>query len=674
MTHRLCRACQVWAGAQLAPQVAPPDREATAPTFRKLRIAPRLTLLVVIGGGLVLGATVWQGSVLAERFLRKELEAKAEALAVATANEITAVERGVAVGADGIAAALEELTPPTKRITPLIESVLRRCPRAFGSAVAFAPGASGRRNSPYVYRSGDKLVHVDLAEGGYKYEIWDWYTLPKELRRPVWTEPYFDVGGGNILMATYSVPLLRAGKQPGFWGVATCDLSLEWLSGLLKSLPLGETGYAFLISSTGTFIAHPDPELVMNETIFSIAEERHSPELREVGHRMIHGESGFVPYLSVQTGKPSFLAYTPVKTTGWSLGVVFPQDAIIAPVRNLRRWQLGVGAIGFAVLLFVAGGIARSITGPLQRLEAATQVLASGNLDVALPQARGEDEVAHLTAAFARMRIELKASMEVLRVTTAARERMARELEIAHAIQLSMVPKTFPPFPERTDLDLYAVLDPAKEVGGDFYDLFLLDDDHLCIAIGDVSDKGVPAALFMAVTRTLFKSLFRGERDPAHVLSRLNYQLAQGNDTGMFVTLFCAVVDLRTGECRYANGGHNPPFLLRARENVERLPLTGGMLLGLIDSASFREAAVELRRGDTLFLYTDGLTEALNTRGEFLGDERAQRFVEECRGTTCREMVERVRGAVRSFRGAEEESDDIAVLAFTYLGPAPRAS
>ena len=216
--------------------------------FRKLRIARRLTLLVVGGAGLVLGGTAIQSTFLAQHLLEEELEGKARAIAVATANQIATVERAVAVAADGLTATLEELAPSTERVVPLIESVLRRCPRAYGSALALDPSLPEARIAPYVYRSGGDLVSMNLAEGEYNYEIWDWFVLPRELRQPVWTEPYFDEGAGNILMATYAVPLLRRADTEGFWGVVTCDLSLEWLSELLESLPLGQSGYAFLIS------------------------------------------------------------------------------------------------------------------------------------------------------------------------------------------------------------------------------------------------------------------------------------------------------------------------------------------------------------------------------------------------------------------------------------------
>ena len=243
-----------------------------------------------------------------------------------------------------------------------------------------------------------------------------------------------------------------------------------------------------MISGRGTFIAHPYIPFVMNESIFSIAEARGDPELRRIGKRMLAGEIGFAPFLSLRTGDESFLAFAPVGRTGWSVGVVFPEEEITEIQDELWQTQVLIGAVGAMLLLAVIASVASGIARPIRRLEQAARQVATGDLDTAVPERRGTDEVARLSRTFATMQLDLKQHILELQETTAAKERIDRELQIARSIQMSLVPKTFPPFPDRDDLDLHALLDPAREVGGDFYDFFFVTPTNLCLAIGDASE------------------------------------------------------------------------------------------------------------------------------------------------------------------------------------------
>jgi sigma-B regulation protein RsbU (phosphoserine phosphatase) len=262
--------------------------------------------------------------------------------------------------------------------------------------------------------------------------------------------------------------------------------------------------------------------------------------------------------------------------------------------------------------------------------------------------------------------------MEDLRVTTAAKQKMESELEIARSIQMSLVPRSFPAFPERPEFDLYAELHPARAIGGDFYDFFMLDRDRFCLAIGDVSDKGIPAALFMAVVRTFLKAIWRDEESPAATLRKLNDELALDNDSTMFVTLLCAVVDLRDGSMRYACGGHNLPFLVSPDGQVKQLKRVKGVPVGAMEEMLFEEGTERVKPGDVFFLYTDGVTEAMNRAEELFGDERLDDWLKQHAGTCgMRDLVKGVRDAVDTFADGAEQSDDLTLMAFRYLG-APR--
>jgi sigma-B regulation protein RsbU (phosphoserine phosphatase) len=266
----------------------------------------------------------------------------------------------------------------------------------------------------------------------------------------------------------------------------------------------------------------------------------------------------------------------------------------------------------------------------------------------------------HITVALERGRL-IEAYIE--------KERLEEGLKLAHDIQMSMLPKTFPPFPERRDLDIFAAITPAKKVGGDFYDFFFLDEDRLCFAIGDVSGKGVPAALFMSVIKTLFKAIAGRVQNPTEILSTVNREICRDNDSQMFTSLFCGILDTRTGEIKYSNGGHNPPYHL-SHGGVQQVPKTGGRVLGLVEETTYGWSRLVLGSGETIFLYTDGVTEALDPAGQFFSERRLESILTQTKFASAREQIERLTREITLFAAGAEQSDDITALAIRYLGPA----
>jgi len=266
----------------------------------------------------------------------------------------------------------------------------------------------------------------------------------------------------------------------------------------------------------------------------------------------------------------------------------------------------------------------------------------------------------HITVALERGRL-IEAYIE--------KERLEEGLKLAHDIQMSMLPKTFPPFPERRDLDIFAAITPAKKVGGDFYDFFFLDENRLCFAIGDVSGKGVPAALFMAVIKTLFKAIAGRVQNPGEILSTVNREICRDNDSQMFTTLFCGILDTRTGEIRYSNGGHNPPYHL-SRAGVQQVPKTGGRVLGLLEETTYAGSRLVLGPGETLLLYTDGVTEALDPAEQFFSERRLESILTQINFASAREQIEHLTREITLFAAGAEQADDITTLAIRFLGPA----
>ena len=495
-----------------------------------------------------------------------------------------------------------------------------------------------------------------------------WYKIPKEKNKSLWTEPYYDKGGGNIIMSTYSVPFYKkANRENKFQGVVTADISLGWLSNIVRSLNIAKSGYGFLLSKKGTFITHPNKQLIMNESIFSIAESTNSPKLKELGNKMISGKSGFELIDGILSDKKHWIYYSPLPSNGWSLGVMFPEDEIMADINNLGKDAVLISIEGILILLLVIIYISRTITMPLRKLSEATKGIASGNLEFDIPKIKSQDEVGKLSSSIEYMRESLKKYIIDLKETTATKERIESELKIARDIQMGIIPKTFPPFPERSEFEIYASIEPAREVGGDFYDFFFIDNNKLFFLIGDVSDKGIPASLFMAVTKTLVKAVASTDRDLNEIVFKINNDLFSDNEMSMFVSIFFGILDTGSGEITYTNAGHNAPFIIRDDRSVSILEKTEGMALGAFENVKYGTSKVKLNINDIIFLYTDGITEAMDEKSGLFGEERLKEKLRDCSSLKAQEVIDHINKDIKEFAGNEPQFDDITMLSIKYL-------
>ena len=640
--------------------------------MKNRNLAFKLAFSILTCSSLIAGAILGYNYYVSRSMILKNIEASARDFSGMTAQKIETVMRSMRKVPETLAGTLEEVPYEEETLKRLLRSEVERNPEIYGSAIAFEPNAFNKTAyyfAPYFYRAGNELKFRWLGGDNYRYFLFDWYQIPKELARPFWTEPYYDEGGGNILMSTCSVPFYRGeGAERRFMGVVGADVSLAWLQDMVSRIKIAKTGYAFLISKNGTFVTHPRKELIMNETLFGLAEAGHDEGLRKIGRSMILGRSGFVPFKDFMSGKKCWLVYAPIPSTGWSLGVLFPQHELMADVLHLNKINVLLASGGFLILLTVIIFISNSITAPLQVLARATKDIAKGHWDFELPDLKTTDEVGGLAASFLSMKDALKKYIRELTETTAIKEHMESELRIAHDIQMSIVPKVFPPFPERKEFELYATLEPAREVGGDFFDFFFIDDHRLCFVIGDVSGKGVPAALFMAVTKTLIKASATESTGPEEILRRVNVEISRDNDSCMFVTVFCGILDVRTGEISYANAGHNPPLVLRRKKNAEFLGGEHGPALGAVENGIYVKKSLFLEPGDVFCLYTDGVTEAFNEKDELYSEEQFQKFLSRGSEASLKTWVEETLGEIRLFAGAKPQSDDITLLMLRFYG------
>jgi sigma-B regulation protein RsbU (phosphoserine phosphatase) len=570
----------------------------------------------------------------------------------------SAVARTMAVAMETHALNSEE------QIGEFMKNVLAGIPEIYGTCIAFEPHVfqkDRRYFAPYYYRADGKPFFRQLGNSQYDYFNWDWYKAPISTGRPYWSEPYYDEGGGNTLMITYSHPFDWNGKRAG---VATIDISLAELSREVSGIRVLKSGYGFIVSRSGRYITFPDETKIMLSGI-----SYSQPELAEAFGK---NESGFVEAKDPLRGENSWIVFYTVESARLTLAIVYPVTEALARVYDFGKTILWLGGIGMFCLMLVVALVTKSIVIPIVTLAAGAHQVSSGHFDFELPEPKTRDEVGRLTNAFNDMVRELKSRLWQLQTTTAEKERMLSELSIAREIQLSLLPGHFPARPGRTGFDLHGQSVPARQVGGDFYDFFWLDDDRIGITIGDVSDKGVPAALFMALCLTLLKATAMRGLSPDACLREVNRQLCPGNRRTMFVTVFYGIFRVTDGAFEYCNGGHLPP-LLTSEEGLRSVDAPGGMALGIMEDAAYETHHLVLKKGSALFLFTDGITEAVNMEGKDFALGRLENLLRPLGAESPKTIVENVMRAVSEFAGEKEQFDDLTAMVLRY-DPAPETA
>lgn len=634
----------------------------------KCSFAAKLSFYILLFTILIFLATFFIFYMFASRTIREAASNRATNLLEITKLKIENVFTAVRTVPENLLwAVVEQEDVKPDSLYPYTRRILEHNPYIFGTATAFEPyyfKEKGYYFSPYSYRDGDTIGTKQLGTDDYDYHSWDWYATPKKLNHAYWSEPYYDDGGGEMLMITYSIPIREADGT--FIGIQTVDVSLGWLTDLVNSLKPYPSAYTILLARDGTYIVHPNKENILTNTIFGMADSIDNDCLKKLGERMIAGELGMMEMKNSFGAKgDSFVFFTPLDSDKWSLGMVIRKDEVFREL-NITNWRVLTLIFAGLILLFIFSMlIIRQLTRPLSLFAKSAGEIATGNFNAPLPDIRSEDEMAELHNSFKDMQHHLTDYIEQLKKTTGAKERIESELRIAHDIQMGMIPKTFPPFPERDDVDLYAVLYPAKEVGGDLYD-FLIDSDRLYFVIGDVSGKGIPASLFMATTRSLFRSVAAFYRDPAEILISLNNSIAETNESSMFVTLFIGILDLESGKLLYSNAGHNPPILIKPDGKPIYMEATPNVPAGLFPEFIYGSQELQVEKGTTIFLYTDGLTEAENIEKKLYGKERLLNLLERVDIVEPKDVTETVIERVAVHVGEAEQSDDLTILTIKY--------
>ena len=551
----------------------------------------------------------------------------------------------------------------------------------------------GRWFCPYAQRRDSDSIVILQTIGGLKQDYLNeaWFQEAMKAKEGYWSKPFFDGTDQKTPLVAYLVPIRD--ERDSTVAVLGVDLSLDYLADDISneffSFNSRKDGwsaekniYYFVSDSTGTYLVHPDKNRIVNQNYNDIAKLTANPSDDYLGQILMKHESGHLMTDGrgndlVIDGEKVMLNFKSLEHTPWTMFMVLPTffvDVIFYILGGLLLFFILIGLI----VVFFAGrrGIKKS-SEPLRQLALSANEVAKGNFDTHLPKIKSRDEIHQLRDSFENMQQSLTLYVNELRDTTAQKAAMESELKIAHDIQMSMLPKTFPPYPERDDIDIYGMLTPAKAVGGDLFD-FYIRDEKLFFCIGDVSGKGIPASMFMAVTRSLFRNISAHVVLPEHIAYALNNALTEGNETNMFVTLFTGVLDLATGHLHYCNAGHNAPLLVgcdvedsvpHADPQVRELPCLPNLPLGIMGEFQFEAQEVDLDPDTTIFLFTDGLNEAENAFHEQFGDERimevANRLLAQREHQPINITYEMFQ-AVHNFVNGAEQSDDLTMLAIQY--------
>ena len=591
---------------------------------------------------------------------------------------LTAVEVSAANNVDEVESWLSQ---PDK-VYDAMESELKLNPHIIGFALAFEPNyypQEGYWFEPYVVQRNSKTIErLQIGSAEHDYFKSSWYSIALKAEDGYWSNPYFDDAGAKMMVCSYMLPIHdHKGKTVG---VFIADVSLNWLKEQIDEIDEKNNdrrkeilsyfkkpfdSYSFIIGRNGDYIVHPDRKRILNENFFAYANATPTPLDEELGKDMLAGKNG-KKLIDIEK-TVSYVFYSPLKRTGWSMGIVVPKAAVLQPGFVLGAIILAVMGLGLLAIFLVCRFTIHFATKPLTYLSDSANEVAKGNFDTPLPSIKYNDEIRQLRDSFRKMQQSLAKYVERLKTSTAQNASMESELNIARGIQMEMLPKTYPPYPERKDIDIFGSLTPARAVGGDLYD-FHIHDERLFFCIGDVSGKGVPASLVMAVISAQFRTLSANEDQPHRIVKAMNTTMVGRNDSMMFATLFVGVINLKTGELRYCNAGHDSPVIV-SEQSYELLPVDTNVPIGIVPDWTYTQQQTTIQSSSTIFLYTDGLTEAEEKDQKLFGEKRMLKTIEAGKTSDPETIINNMTNAIRLYVGDAEQSDDLTMLAIRYNKP-----
>ena len=644
------------------------------------RIMLRMLIFMGIPAALVFGVCyylVYAGAIgLCDRLVSGEHE------------EIRRITSDLYVASVNTAPVIEENLDRPDKIQEIINRMLRKNPYMRSCGISFVENyypKKGRWFCPFAVRvDSDSIETYVMGDAKHDYLNEAWFKEALSRNEGYWGKAFIDSVNQQRPIVSYQMPIHD--KRDSTVAILHADLSLDWLNDKIqffraktdstrkKSVTIRydldkdnnwdpeDAVYYFLVDTTGTLLVHPDQKRVLKRNIKEYVSEDPNDAIGGLLDRYSDEEDDVII-----DGERILLSFMPVKYTNWCLALVIPAFIVELIAYIFGGISILIILIGMLAVYFFGRRTIKKSTLPLKQLAYSANEVAKGNFATTLLPLKSHDEIHMLRDSFEQMQRSLTRYVEELKSTTAQKASIESELKVAHNIQMSMLPKTFPPYPDREDIDIFGQLTPAKAVGGDLFD-FYIRDEQLYFCIGDVSGKGVPASLFMAVTRSLFRNVSNHQSKPHLIMKALNDSLVESNEMNMFVTLFVGVLDLQTGLLRYCNAGHDAPLLI-GLQRVDVLPCDSNLPIGVIADFDFSEQTILIDKYTTIFLFTDGLNEAENCHQEQFSDDRIMNVAQGLLGMGHHrptQVVRHMTDAVHTFVGTAEQSDDLTMLAIQY--------
>ena len=631
--------------------------------FNVHSLAFKQTLLILLGITVVFGTLLFTLQRLVNTRMSELIMARGQEISEKHVSLIDNIFDGSASIVKGIVDKIEQGEISQADMGDFLPAAYRNAHDKVAITSALVVAYEPENGKEFIRITGDGLNGKVLDGSGY--QSMSWYVEAKTKGKGIWCEPFIS----NYVdkpVAVYAMPFyetLPDGSKK-FKGVVCLDILLSFLREAVASIQIENSGYAFILSAENKIVAHPRDDWIFKETLYSLAKGRDA-NLSDFEKAVRELHSGILLGKTFK-GESACIYFSHMKVDGWVFGIVWPADEFFEKRRKMTSILGMLSLVGYALMFGLVLVISSRVSRPLKELASVAKRLGQGDFEVEIPQVKGKDEIAEFAEAFGHMRDSLKENIEKQKSV----ERVRNELEMARKIQLGLLAKNDDDDGVKDNRHkLYPFILPAKEVGGDFYDFAKVDENRLAFLIADVSGKGIPAALLMMSSRSMLKSVVLAGSSVEDTFNVVNDRLAFRNYLNMFVTVWMGILDLRTGEVEFACAGHNPPVICHDDGTVEFAKSRPGLVLAAMEGTRYKRQTLKLEPGDTIFLYTDGVTEATNANEELFGDDRLLQTLREAHGKEPAEICPFVKSKIDEFVGDAPQFDDITMLALKYMGP-----
>ncbi|PKN79725.1 MAG: phosphoserine phosphatase [Candidatus Cloacimonetes bacterium HGW-Cloacimonetes-1] len=546
-----------------------------------------------------------------------------------------------------------------------ISDLIYNNPEIESISLAFESGTSiGNQQSRtlYSYLEKPEVTNINIDE----IRNLDWYQIPMNLKRSYWSEPWFDSTGKKIMVSSYSLPIIKDGQ---IYGVVRIDLSLSYLQRMVMPVQLKKTGYSFIITHNGTIITHPADSLVMNETIFSLAQQYEDKQLRNIGRSMLNGSKGFEQLAGSSPMSGKWIYYAPLISNSWALCLVVDDKELFEDLNALLWIQAFIAIIAFLALAIIIYARTLHIYKPIKRLTKVAQEFGNGNFEIELIPTNAVNEIYMLENSFMTMRESLLDYIANLKATTDEKDKIVTDVRFASEIQKKLIPQNYELPGQNPELKIFGILEPATDIGGDLYDYFFIDNNRFCYVIADVLGKGIAAAMTMTMVSTLIRSKVHNITKPNDLLKDINIFLCENNIESNFVTINLGILDLRTGLLEYSNAGHVPLYIKKLDRSLVKYAETHSTAMGIFPNITIGSDTIQLDLGDELILFTDGITEAISKTEVFFGYQRLENILSDLQQHHPEVTAQAILEAIRKFSEVEKQDDDLTILVIDFVHP-----